>query len=216
MKLSLIAIAALFFCRNVHADDAFNRDTVIFIGSSTMAHWQPRIGADFAPLSIWDFGANGTDFHYLEDSLPDWMAKFPAKRWVIYSGDNDLYENPPRTPDQIDQDMVKTVSLIHGQIPDSEIFVLSIKCRISDEADCPRVVETNKLLAAAIGKMKHVTSVDTYDAMLASGGDIHRFFDDDGIHLSAAGYDLWRDTLKPILLKSIAQSAGPSAASLAK
>jgi lysophospholipase L1-like esterase len=196
MKLALLILLLPLLA---FAEDKFDPNTVIFIGSSTMGHWKPRMEKDFAGIPTLNFGENGTDFHYLHETVPAWAKKFPAKRWVIYSGDNDLSNDPPRTPAQVSADMVKTVELIREQDPGAEIFVLSLKKRVN--ADAAIITETNKLMSIAAEGLKDVIFVDTYKAMKDKGGDYNRFFDDDGIHLNSLGYDLWRDTLRPYLLK---------------
>ncbi|MGZ3695909.1 MAG: GDSL-type esterase/lipase family protein [Bdellovibrionota bacterium] len=205
MKLATIALVTILFSQTLFAEEKFDPNTVIFIGSSTMGHWKPRVDTDFAPLSVWDFGENGTDFHYLHETVPGWVKKYPAKRWVIYSGDNDLNNVPTHSPEQVDEDMEKTVKLIREGDPEAEIFLLSIKCRVQkdDQTNCPKVLEANKLMQESAAKFKGVNFVDTYGAMKASGVKMEEFFDADGIHLNKAGYDLWRDTLKPILQRSI-------------
>ncbi|MGE3262497.1 MAG: GDSL-type esterase/lipase family protein [Bacteriovoracia bacterium] len=209
MRLAIIALVTLFAPTLLFADEKFDRETVIFIGSSTMGHWKPRMDKDFLPIKTWNFGENGTDFHYLHETVPDWSKKFPAKRWVIYSGDNDLNSTPRRTPEQVNADMLKTVDLIRENDPDAEIFVISIKCRVYVEAEpaCPRVMETNKLMAESALKVKGLTYVDTFSAMRAADDDQRKFFDEDGVHLNDKGYDIWAGTLKPLLQKSIGNTA---------
>lgn len=204
MKLAFILLALT----SAFAQENFNRDTVIFIGSSTMGHWKPRMEKDFGPIPTWNFGENGTDFHYLHETVTDWAKKYPAKRWVIYSGDNDLHSDPPRTPTQVAEDMAKTVDLIRAQDADSQVYVISIKCRVYPEAEttCAKVKEANKLMAEQAGKLRDVFFVDTMSAMSATGRKMSDFFQEDQTHLSEAGYDVWRDTLLPFLRKPFVSS----------
>lgn len=198
-------LALLLIALPSQAEETFHPDTIIFIGSSTMGHWKPRMEKDFAPLRTWNFGENGTDYTYLHENVPAWAKKYPAKRWVIYSGDNDLNSDNPRTPAQVNADMLKTAALIRQQIPGAEVFVLSIKCRVGAKT-CGRVAEANQLMA----KEKGITFVDTFTAMKKKAADESKLFQEDGIHLNDQGYDIWRDELRPALLRSVKKNAAPA------
>lgn len=218
LALALLTAAPPFAAAN-GVNEKFDPDTAIFIGSSTMGHWKPRMDSDFKGIPTLNFGENGTTFEYLLENVPAWSKEFPAKRWVIYSGDNDLNDEHPKKPAEVIAQMKKTIELIRANVPDARVFVISLKCRITPEGQAakPAIEEANRLMEAAAKEMSGVTFVNTYApmraAMKAPGAQPGDFFDEDGIHLNDRGYDIWRNTLKPLLEKSA--KLRPSAADAA-
>ena len=65
------------------------------------------------------------------------------------------------------------------------------------------VPQTNALIAKECAKGKDLTFVDITSVTLDSSGQIRSgIFLADGLHLNRKGYELWRDVLRPVLIKA--------------
>jgi len=127
------------------------------------------------------------------------VIKYRPRAVVLYEGDNDI--NAGIAPKKIAETFKAFVAAVHKQLPETRIYVMSIKPSPSRWSLWPKSVETNSLIKAACVGNKQLTYVSIVEPMMASDGkvrtDIFRF---DRLHMNAAGYGLWRDVLKPILL----------------
>ena len=65
------------------------------------------------------------------------------------------------------------------------------------------MVEANTLVAAECAKHEKLSYVDIATGMLDSTGAPHQhIFKEDNLHMNREGYVIWRDALKPVLLKA--------------
>lgn len=182
----------------------FNPDTVVFLGSSTMEFWKPRMERDFPSIPTINLGQGGTTLDFLKENMADWTKKYPAKKFVLYSGDNDINNDPRHSAAQVASAYGKVLDALHARLPKAQIIVLSIKPRLAPEFlwSHEETVRANQMLKETFARRKNVIFVDTYPAMFnADRTPKGNFFREDGIHLNDEGYQLWRDILTPYLKK---------------
>src|SRR5690349_12297084 len=67
----------------------FDPRTIVFIGSSSIDFWK-SLPEDFAGSKVLNLGVAGTTYSHLVEHAGEWAAQYPADRYVIYSGDNDI------------------------------------------------------------------------------------------------------------------------------
>ncbi len=177
----------------------FDPRTIVFIGSSSIDFWE-TLPEDFAGETVLNLGKAGTTFSHLVDQAGEWAARYPADRYVIYSGDNDIAWL--RSPEKVARQFREVAETLHATNPRVRIFVLSIKPnRIPTRRIRIRAVrEANARIAAEATALGYVTYVDIHTSMLDSTGQPRSdLFNIDGIHLNESGYRLWRDILLPKL-----------------
>ncbi len=153
------------------------KDAIVFIGSSSIRGWHKHIQSDLAPLTV----------------IP--------RGFVLYEGDNDIAQGiKPKT---IADTFRLFVEKIHEELPDCRIYFLSIKPSIKRWHLWPKMKKANRLIAAACSMDNHLTYVDIASAMLNEKGNprIDIFLEDE-LHMTRAGYTLWQNALKPILLEA--------------
>jgi lysophospholipase L1-like esterase len=126
------------------------------------------------------------------------VLKYKPRVIVFYSGDNDIAGG--KSAQRVFDDFQKFVQLVHDELPDTRILVLSIKPSIARLKLWPAMKEANALLAKLADNNEHLEYVDIAAPMLGPDGQPRKeLFRDDGLHLSAAGYELWNETLRPAL-----------------
>lgn len=205
------------------------KERVVFIGSSTIEFWRERLADDFPDYDVVGLGQGGTTYEFVLANARAWAKQYPAPKYVIYSGDNDIHGNG-KTAEAVDKDFQKTVDLIKKELPKVEIYVISIKGRKTPGAEKvgKTVREANELLSKSARANANVTFVDTYSLTHNPDGTPRLYpnpelrgppqdlFREDGIHLTDYGYEIWARELASKLKKKQPQPSanlGSAAAS---
>ena len=114
----------------------------------------------------------------MEDALHfiDRIAiNYKPRALVIYEGDNDTgwYMVPP---DKIVSQFREIVDRVHAVLPETRVYVLSVKPSVLRRAYWSKAQETNELLKAVVAKNDLLTYIDVANALPASqrrGHDRH-------------------------------------------
>jgi lysophospholipase L1-like esterase len=174
---------------------------VVCVGSSSMRMWHDRIRQDLAPLTIIPRGFGGSTMNDLLVYLDRIVLAYHSRAVVIYEGDNDAVLGIK--PAAVRDTFQKIVARIHQKQPEARVYVLSVKPSASRWPLWPQIRETNALLERECKRDPRLTYVDVASPLLdETGHPGKQYFLGDNLHLNAKGYDRWRDTLRPILLKA--------------
>ncbi len=174
---------------------------IVFIGSSSIGYWSSTVRDDMAPLSVISRGFGGSNMNDALHYADRIVLPYKPRAVVLYEGDNDIAQKvgPARIADTFD----KFVAKIHASLPDCRIYVMSIKPSIGRWSHWSRMQATNELLKQRAENNPLLTYVDVATPMFGEDGKPRReLFKEDMIHMQRAGYIVWRDTLKPVLLKN--------------
>lgn len=198
-KFPVLLALALLLGLSAQATSSFNRDTIVFLGSSSIEMWQ-SLPQDMAPAPTLNLGRGGTTYAYLLENAEGWAERYPAKRFVIYSGDNDLAQG--QRPDTVARNFRSLAHALNMAVPDARIFVLSVKPNPSfvERGLLPQVRETNQLLEEAARGLPYASFVDIFHPML--GEDEHPLpglYLDDNVHMTGKGYEIWTRELRKLL-----------------
>jgi len=172
---------------------------IVCVGSSSMHGWHETIAQDLAPLTVVPRGFGGSNMNDVLFYADMIILPYHPRAVVLYEGDNDIADGV--APGTIDATFGKLVARIRAELPLCRIYVLSIKPSPSRWTLWPRMQRANALLRADCADDSLLTYVDVAGAMLGQDGkpkpDI---FLEDRLHMNRAGYRLWRDALRPVLL----------------
>lgn len=169
----------------------------VFVGSSTIRLWR-TLKRDFPGLAIIQRGFGGSEFSDLVEFARRIITPYRPRAVVIYSGENDVgaHRRPADIEVQVDA-LLRILRMDCGPIP---VHVISIKPSPARWPIIARIRETNARIAARAVPGSGVHFENVFDAMLdASGQPRGEYFMKDGLHLSPAGYGLWRELLAPRL-----------------
>lgn len=167
----------------------------IFYGSSSIRLWH-TLEDDFPNRKTINLGFGGSTLAGCVWFFDRIMADYNPSAFIFYAGDNDLGDG--RHPEEIFifflQLMVK-VAQHFGPIP---CYFISLKPSLSRWHMADQFKYTNNLIESEI--IKHNGNwqfIDVFKKMLDKSGKPNpAYYDHDGLHLSAAGYQLWQTIIQ--------------------
>ena len=145
------------------------------------------------------------------------VVVYRPKIVVVYAGDNDLAEGSPKTPESVLSDVQKFVQIVHSKLPESWIYIISIKPSVLRWNAWPKMKQANALIQDFASKQERVQYIDVATPMFDAQGNLPRdLFVEDGLHPTPKLYAMWTAIIKPILSKRFLASAKiPAATSVA-
>ena len=177
---------------------------IVVTGSSSILRWQ-SMTADLAPLTVIPRGFGGSamaDVLHFVDRL---VIPYKPRAVVIYEGDNDtgVFGVPPLT---IASELQQIVSKIHAALPQTRVYVMSVKPSPGRREMWDKAQETNELYKEVVARNDLLTYIDVATPLLRANGEVmDDIFIDDGLHLNEKGTRIWASTVKAVLMAGEAQ-----------
>lgn len=176
---------------------AKTQDTVVFVGSSSIANWS-SLQRDFPAVHVVNGGTRGSKLADATLNVERLVIQYKPHTVVLYAGDNDV--NVGTSPATIYADFKVFVATVHAALPKTRIVYIAIKPSPSRWHLKNNIVATNTLIAEECAKNERLQFADVYSLMLTPQGEPDTaFFQDDKLHLNDAGYAIWRRELAPFL-----------------
>jgi lysophospholipase L1-like esterase len=173
--------------------------TLVFTGSSSIRAWS-TLPQDMLPLPVLNRGFGGSVIDDVNHFAQRLILPHQPRAVVLYAGDNDLVLPVCKSPEQVLQDFQRFVDIVHGALPQTWIYYITIKPSL--ERDWRLSDRTNRMIAQDIARRPGVQLIDVAQAMLDPQGQVRReLYDADPLHMNAAGYALWTSIIKPVLME---------------
>jgi lysophospholipase L1-like esterase len=170
---------------------------VLFVGSSSITLW-PRLQATFPEAPVIQRGFGGAELADVTRFAPRIVLPYRPGTVVLYAGENDVAAG--KRAGAIVADLKTLASLIHRELPATQIVVLAIKPSPRRAALAREIAEANQALRAFAAGDPRFTFVDVHAPMTTAAGHARpELFVEDGLHMNAAGYAVWREALAPAL-----------------
>jgi lysophospholipase L1-like esterase len=175
--------------------------SIVFTGSSSIVRWETLVN-EMKPLHVINRGFGGSQYSDLNHYAKRIVIAYRPRAVVVYEGDNDLAAGSPKTPVSVANDAREFVRIIHSALPETWIYIISIKPSKSRWKEWPKMKAANRLIRDFTRTQKHVQYVDVASAMFDGQGNLPGdLFEEDGLHPSTKCYALWTSTIKPVLLQ---------------
>jgi lysophospholipase L1-like esterase len=173
---------------------------VVFTGSSSIRLWK-TLAEDFPGLRTVNRGFGGSE---VEDAIRNVDRIVIVQRpdqVVFYSGDNDI--NAGKSPAQVAADYKRFVDAVHAQLPRTRIVIVSIKPSLARWALADKMKETNRLVQELVARdPQRLAYVDVFTPMLGADGTPRpELYVADGLHMTPAGYQIWKAAIAPVLAR---------------
>ncbi|MFZ9837149.1 MAG: SGNH/GDSL hydrolase family protein [Opitutaceae bacterium] len=173
------------------------REAVLFVGSSSIVRWK-SLARDFPDVPVINRGFGGSELadsvHYL-DRL---VLKHEPRVVVLFAGENALPAGAPA--EEVHARFQAFRQGLHAALPRTRLVFIAIKPSPSRAKIRPQIDRANALIAATCREDPRLAFADVVPPMLdAAGQPRPELFVADRLHLSEAGYALWRPIVAPLL-----------------
>jgi len=183
---------------------------VYFLGDSLTQFWQNQGQAvwalDYAPLNAGNFGIAADRVENILWRLQHGnLGDLQPKVFVLMMGTNNLAARPADPPLKVVRGIVQVLTLITTACPSADVLLLSILPGGDDPRSKLRenIASTNRLLSHACAGLSAVEFIDVHDDFLDHDGRWRPGLTLDGTHLSARGYDVLSNRLRPVLARTL-------------
>jgi lysophospholipase L1-like esterase len=174
---------------------------IVFTGSSSIAYWSSLVD-DMKPLAVINRGFGGSEYTDIDHYADRVVIAYHPAAVVVYAGDNDLPSPGRKSPQSVAENVQQFVQIVHAKLPETWIFVLSIKPSVLRCDAWPQMKQANQLIRDFLRTQDHAAFIDVASPMLDQRGRLSNdLFVADGLHPSAKCYALWTSLIKPILLQ---------------
>jgi lysophospholipase L1-like esterase len=166
----------------------------IFYGSSSVRLW-PNLNEDFKNVKPINLGFGGSTLAACVWFFERVMFSYHPKRLIVYAGDNDLGDG--RHPEEVFIFFQQLVTKTQQRFGDLPCYYVSLKPSLSRWNMIDKFKYANNLIETEIvKKTNNWHFINVYKEMVdAKGYPKKEYFVGDGLHLSPAGYQLWKQVI---------------------
>lgn len=170
---------------------------VLFVGSSSIVGWD-SLAQDFPGHTVINRGFGGSQLSDLIHYADRVILPYRPSQIVVYGGDNDLAAG--KTPERVAADFRTLVERVHEELPRARILFLAVKPSLDRWQLADAVRAANDLVRRYTKGDDRLAFVDVFTPMLGPDGTPRaELFVEDGLHMSRAGYEIWREAVAPKL-----------------
>lgn len=185
------------------------RGSIAFYGSSSIRLWKD-VASDFPELPVVNIGFGGSTMTACSWFFWRLVRPVQPSALVVYAGENDVGDGTP--PQQIHEQFLHLRHQLELSCPGVPMAFIAIKPSPARWTIFDRIQRTNNLLRSEIFARTGDIWVEIRGSMLdAQGLPRPELYLPDGLHLSRAGYLVWRSCLReqvPFLAAPPNQEAG--------
>ncbi|MGD8808947.1 MAG: GDSL-type esterase/lipase family protein, partial [Gammaproteobacteria bacterium] len=165
---------------------------IVLTGSSSIARWNDQAAAALAPLTVIPRGFGGSVMHDVLHYLDRIALVYEPRAILIYEGDNDTGQRNPIPTDLILADLESIIARVHEALPETRIYVLSVKPSILRRGAWPAAQEVSMGYRAIAEADPLVYYVDVATPFLNPDGSVMTdIFVSDNLHLNDLGNAIW-------------------------
>ena len=170
---------------------------IVFVGSSSIRLWT-SLATDFPGLPVLNRGFGGSTFPEANYYLDRAVLRYRPRTVVLYEGDNDIALG--RSPRQVLADYREFVRRVRDSLPRTRVVFIGIKPSPSRWKLVELQREANRLVRDVVATDTLLSYVDVFEPMLgANGRPRPALFVGDSLHMTPAGYAVWRTQVAPFV-----------------
>ena len=175
-----------------------DKPRLVCYGSSSMRLW-PEIEKDFPEFDVINHAFGGSTLAaccwFFERLIPQCSPDLI----LFYAGDNDLGDG--RHPEEVFFFFKTLMNLIQEYCGNIPVAFISVKPSIARNYLLESVKYTNKIIKSEIeAKYPNCKFVNIFDEMFSINQKNSELFEEDGLHMSKAGYAVWTKIVRESFL----------------
>jgi len=169
----------------------------VFVGSSSFAHWR-ALEEDFKAFNAINRGFGGSTVPEVNHYFARLVTKYKPAKVVLYAGTNDIADG--HSAGRVAQDVATFVHKAHEQIPDAQVYFISMSvapCRFEWDKE---YLEGNRLIERMTAGDSKFHFIDVTKVMRDAKDELRGdYFGPDRLHMNRQGYEAWI----PIIRKAL-------------
>ena len=194
--------------KRLDAQNTVPAHPVLFIGSSSIVHWDTA--SAFACYPVVNRGFGGSTITEVNHYFDQIVRPYSPAVIVLYAGDNDL-DMPGSNPQSVLQQFHEFADRVASVLPHTTILYLSLKPTLMDPFETgltENVAAVNRLIRQLTASRRDILFVDVASPMYREGKLRTDIWLPDAIHLNEAGYSIWNEVLQGYLSRLYDHSGG--------
>jgi len=188
--------------RSFEAQDRIDpppENAIVLTGSSSIARWNDQAPAALAPLTVIPRGFGGSIMNDVLHYLDRVALAYEPRAILIYEGDNDTAAR--LSTELILGQLREIIAKIHATLPETRIYVLSVKPSVLRWGVWPQAQEVSAGYREIAAADPLVYYVDVATPFLNEDGSVRTdIFVRDNLHLNDVGNEIWGAAIKAALL----------------
>jgi lysophospholipase L1-like esterase len=166
---------------------------IVFTGASTIARgdWSSYFG-----IFIDNRGVGGIESTELKNNIEGQVASKPNKIFISIGTNNILN----RHEDRLIDDIAAIINKIRAASPATKIYFISM-LPVRDNFSCTLIERYNPQIESLCNS-RNVTFISVYSLFKTSTGINETYYQADGIHLTAEGYQMLANAIRSYVLSS--------------
>ena len=174
---------------------------IVLTGSSSIARWNDQAAEALAPLTVVPRGFGGSVMNDVLYYLDRVALAYKPRAILIYEGDNDTGIDTPIPREMILNQLQQIIDRVHDELPETRIYVLSVKPSILRWNVWPAAREVSSGYKEIADNDPLVYYVDVASPFLNADGSVMAdVFVADNLHFNDLGNLIWGATIKAALL----------------
>ena len=174
---------------------------ILLTGSSSIARWNNQAKAALAPLTVIPRGFGGSVMNDVLHYLDRVALTYNPRAILIYEGDNDTGIRNPIPKETILDHLEQIIGRIHEELPETRIYVLSVKPSVLRWNVWPVAQQVNAGYKQIADRDPLVYYVDVATPFLNNDGSVMTdIFVADNLHLNDLGNSIWGAAIKAALM----------------
>lgn len=170
---------------------------LLFVGSSSIRMW--KTSDAFPELAPINRGFGGSQIRDSVLYAPRIVIPYAPRTIVFYAGDNDIAGG--KSPERVAEDFREFARIVREALPETRLIFVAIKPSLSRWKLRDKMDEANRLVREFADKDDRVEFLDVVPPMLNEKGEPREdIFLPDGLHMNDAGYAIWNDLLRPLIV----------------
>lgn len=173
--------------------NSFPENAILFTGSSSIKGWETHLAFPELPIINRGFGGSHiSDVSYYYERV---IKKYAPALIVFYAGDNDIAAGKSVT--RVFEDYINLTDRVLKDNPDTQFLFVSIKSSGSRIDKWELMNEVNQQVDEHSQANERLHYIDLASPLFDSQGLPESvFFQEDLLHLSKKGYQIWNETMR--------------------
>ena len=190
---------------------------LVFMGDSITEFFDRGIwGKVYGKYDPYNCGFMGENTEHLlghvRNGLLDGLDPQKVKAVVVLIGTNNLGHLPGEKPEWVAAGITAVVESVHQKLPDTKVLVMGVfpRGRVKNDPIRAKIVAVNQILRK-LDDGRKIRYLDIGAKFVAEDGSIPEDLMADNLHPTAKGYELWADSMQPLLNEMLGVPAAPPA-----